>query len=526
MTDRPSPWTTRRIAIALGGLALLAVLLTIDGPGITIDEPLDVRPGRNYVATLRAKGWGFLGRDVRNTIYLDNREHPPLGRWLLGVASTLGEPVEILLRGGPDPTGSYVVAGRVAPALVFACLVALVAAEAGRRWGRPAGLVAGFALLVMPRAFAHAHLGALDTFIAAAWTLALLVAVRATESRRPTLAMAGAGLVWCLALLTKIQAWFVAPVVLAWAVARLGPKRATLPVLVWTAVGLAGFVLGWPWLWDDPIGRGLAYLGTGVERVSIRVLYFGTVYADRDVPWHYPWVYFAITVPVGLHLLGGWGVVASIKDRRADRFPLLLIGAILLFLVLFSTRVPVYDGERLFLAAFPLWALLIGRGFAAAWERWPTRTPRRALTGLVLAQAVGVVLVHPFGLSYHNALVGGLPGAERLGLELTFWNDAVSRRLLRDLQASAQSGETAALVPTLAPQQGVFSTTLGLALKKVVLKDQEAATNSDWLIVSRREAYWPDPVRTLIHRGEVVAEQARQGVWLSRVIRLRKAKTP
>ena len=67
----------------------------------------------------------------------------------------------------------------MAPALVFGLLVGLVSAESGRRWGRAAGVVAGLSLAIMPRAFAHAHLGALDTFIAAAWTFALLAAVRA-----------------------------------------------------------------------------------------------------------------------------------------------------------------------------------------------------------------------------------------------------------------------------------------------------------------------------------------------------------
>jgi len=79
------------------------------------------------------------------------------------------------------------------------------------------------------------------------------------------------------------------------------------------------FVVGWPWLWYDPVGRLRAYLGTGVERATIQVLYFGRVYADRDVPWHYPWLYFAVTVPVGLHLLGAFGLVRGWRGRRGDR---------------------------------------------------------------------------------------------------------------------------------------------------------------------------------------------------------------
>ena len=46
-SDRPGfDWTPRRISLVLGAIAGLAVVLTLAGPGITVDEPLDVRPGR------------------------------------------------------------------------------------------------------------------------------------------------------------------------------------------------------------------------------------------------------------------------------------------------------------------------------------------------------------------------------------------------------------------------------------------------------------------------------------------------
>src|SRR5206468_534416 len=131
----------------------------------------------------------------------------------------------------------------------------------------------------------------------------------------------------------------------------------------WEAAGLAVFFLGWPWLWYDTAHRLTQFVGTGVERAEIHVQYFGKVYADHDVPWHYPWFYFAVTVPVGLHLLGLLGLVRGWKLRkgdpfpllagsrllgllgffrgwklhRGDPFPLLLAGSIVLFLAVFST---------------------------------------------------------------------------------------------------------------------------------------------------------------------------------------------
>ena len=171
-------------AVMAATVAGLAVLLTLGDPGLTIDEPLDVRPGRTYVAALQAQGWRFFERGFVERVFRDNAEHPPLGRWLLGLASTPGGAFQIMLLGA-DPTGLYVLSGRLAPALAFAVLVGVVTAESSRRWGRAAGIGAGWSLLAMPRVFAHAHLAALDTFLSLFWTLALLAGVRAIERPWP-----------------------------------------------------------------------------------------------------------------------------------------------------------------------------------------------------------------------------------------------------------------------------------------------------------------------------------------------------
>ncbi|QEH35060.1 hypothetical protein OJF2_36050 [Aquisphaera giovannonii] len=531
-----------RPALVLGVASGLAVLLTLGGPGLTIDEPLDVRPGRTYVATLRAEGLGFFSRGVVTRVFRDNAEHPPLGRWLLGIASTAGEPLEVLIR-GVDPTGIYVHSGRLAPALAFAALVAAVAAEARRRWGLAAGYAAGGSLALMPRAFAHAHLGALDTFLALFWTLALLAGARALE-KGGVGRSAAAGLVWGLGLLTKLHAWLLWPLMAGWAAYRLG-RRAPAGLAAWTAAGVAAFLAGWPWLWYDTAARWGAYWWTSVARTPIMVEYFGRVVADRDVPWHYPWFYFAATVPVGLQLLGLAGLARGWKGRGEDPFPMLLAASIGLFLLLFSTRVPVYDGERLFLHVFPAWALLIGLGFAGLWG-WaggeggggprggrlraatapagaqPVAARRRllrrsSLVAFLAVQGAGTLGVHPFGLSYYNLLVGGLPGAERLGLELTYWGDAVDRVLLDRLAADAGPGERAAIAPTLYPSQGIVTTTAALLKRKIVLADEDAAATAEWVAVSRRRAYWkPDLAARLAGgRGRLVLARSRQGVWLS-----------
>lgn len=520
-------WTPVQLALITGALAAVAVLSTLRGPGITTDEPLDVRPGRTYVETLRKQGLHFFDRDVVTRVFADNAEHPPLGRWLLGLASTLGEPFEILWL-GRDPLNLYLLSGRLAPALAFALLVSLITHSGARRFGPAAGLAAGLALLFMPRVFGHAHLGALDTFITTFWIASLLAADRALSATRPVLGMVGAGAIWSLALLTKIHAWFLIPVVFVWSLVRLRPgRRCFLAFGMWCLTGLILFFLGWPWLWYDTTSRFRAYLGTGVVRTPIRVLYFGQVHLDTDVPWHYPWFYFLVTVPVGLHLLGAIGLWKSRSPSGFDRFPWLLIGGMLQFLALFSTRIPVYDGERLFLMVFPLWALLIGRGFARLWDAaGGRRISRCALLVLLGSQAYGVVSIHPFELSYYNLLVGGLPGAERRGLELTFWGDAVDVVLLDELARIVPADEAVALLPTLYPGQGTITTTRAMARRSLVMSDQEAFATAHWWVVSRRTAYWPESFRNQIARESPVYVRGKQGVWLSAIFHVSPAVTP
>ncbi len=515
----PPSRTTNSDPLALGLVAGLAVLLTLADPGITVDEPLDVRPGRKYVQTLLKEGTGFLRGPTVARVFRDNAEHPPLGRWLLGVASTLGEPLQVWTN-GPDPLGAYVLAGRLAPALAFALLVALVTSTGGRLAGRAGGLASGFAQIAMPRAFAHAHLGALDTFIALFWTLALVHALRATESSRPSRAMALAGVAFGLALLTKIHAWLLPPLILLWCLVRLPTRQALTAWLAWGLVGIAVFVGGWPWLWYDPVNRLRDFFATGLHRSPIRVLYFGRLFLDRDIPWHYPWLYFAATVPIGLQGLGLLGLARAWKRRRVEPDPLALAVSMLGVLLLFTLKAPVYDGERLFLIVFPAWAILIGIGFAWVWSlTGGFRIRRLAVMAFLATQAYGVVALHPFGLSYYNALVGGLPGAERLGLELTYWGDSVDGRLLRPLVAEASPDQTAALAPTLAPGQGVFATPSALLGRKVYLRDEEAVNGATWIAVYRREAYWSPALRRILDTSRLVAERTRQGVRLSALYR-------
>ncbi len=507
-------WTPLRASIAVALGSFLSVLFTLGDPGITCDEPLDVRPGRTYVESLLREGSGFFSERTVDRVFRDNSEHPPLGRWLLGIASILGEPFARPFLGGVDPFSVH--SGRLAPAIAFSILVGLITHASSVRFGLASGLAAGFALCLSPRVWSHAHLGALDTFLALFWTASILSVEKALASKRPIAGMAWAGAVWGLAVLTKIPAWILPPLVLIRTVWVLGVRRGPIAFAIWLFTGVVLYFAGWPWLWWHTRERLNAYFSTGFERIPIKVMYFGSVYLDKHVPWHYPWFYFAIAVPVGFQLLGVLGAWLSSREKKDRGFFLFLAASVLVVLLLLSIRHSVYDGERLFLFVFPSWAMLIGRGFGSMWYKATGRIWLRTLLAFAfVCQAYGMVATHPFGLGYYNALVGGQRGAERLGLELTYWGDAIDKTLLQELAKDAKPGEIAALAPSLHHIQGPAFTTERLAAKSISVSNQEKATSANWVLIYRREAYWPAGLREWIGSRPPILLRKCQGVWVS-----------
>ena len=500
----------------LGLLALLLVLGGLNRPGVTTDEPLDVAPGRHYWDVLAKRGIGFFSPTGVQDAFGGNPDHPPLARWAIGATSHLFQTIQVMTTGQADPTGLYIVAGRVAPALAFSLTVLLIGRYVQKQSGLFAGACAATAYLFLPHVFAHAHLAAIESVLNLTWTLALVAWLGWSDGPTRIKALLAT---FCtgLALLTKIQGWLIVP----WCVLLILLKRESLRTKLGalSALPLSPLIwfVGWPWMWYDTATRLKAYFGGSVDRLHLKVLYFGTVYADNQLPWHFSIVQFLASITPIVLLMLLMGIAGTIRRRmRSPNAATLALTCYLL--VLFSTGITRYDQDRLFLVIWPGVAILAGAGSLELLEKLKRLGLRERIgkSFILLGLGSGVwacVQVSP--LSYVSPQVGGLKFFESQGMDLNYWGDAADARLMTQVAPDFTQNTAVALVPTLHMNQAVFLTPAAMIRTGRVFGDQSAWREADLLVVYRRQAYWPEGVAEWIKAHPPLAVRSRNGVWLA-----------
>lgn len=532
--------------LLLSGLSLLLVSSQLDcaedlsitgpGPGMTVDEPFNVGQGVFLVRALRVYGLGIFAPESLREIFEHPNylpDHPPLGRFLIGVAHE-----SIAGLAGEDSRPFVVTYGRYASAVCFACLVFLVGWFTYQRAGHTGAMIAAGSLLALPRLLGHAHLAVLEMPTALFYLLAVLAVVQFWDGEQmPSKKRAClTGILLGLALLTKIQAVLIPIPVILWAIWKWR-QNALLPLMCWGGVGVLVFFLGWPWLWFDPVGHLSEYLGRTTGRAALYVEYFGTKYADRDLPWHYAWVMLLTTVPVGLLICSGFGVSKLWRDFKIEQQQrptgeLLILLSLLWPLILFTLPgITVYDGVRLFLMVFPLLAILIGLGAAIVTDwltrRFSQRIAITAVTLLMLSQFTGSILYAPCWLSYYSLLTGGLNGANQLGMEATYWGDSLSADLLGEVVQEVPDNSIIQIAPILHPAWlQMLQETPEIKRKGIQLVPFEPERPvSQYVMYFQRNPYLPELLQTQSSdRWTVIKEVTRQQVALGRLVSLKEAR--
>ena len=315
--------------------------------------------------------------------------------------------------------------------------VLLLAEFCRRRYGWASAVCVAILMISTPALIGHARLAALESATNLAWVAALLPLLAWWTDARPpsTLRACLSGVFWGMLLLTKVQGVLLPPIVFLWAVWQFR-WQSLRPLICWTICGGVVFLLAWPWLWLDPIHNLQQYLGRASDRPTLYCWYFGERFADKQVPWHYPFVITLFTLPVGVVLC----LLASIRRKRPDAMDQLLLLSIAVPLIVFALPgTPVYDGNRLFLIVMPAIVVLAARAFSRFDDTTKDRTDlsrppisrpvvrwQAAVLGLLVLQPFGSPIFSPYAISQYGPLAGGSNGAAWMGMESSYWSDGLN----------------------------------------------------------------------------------------------------
>jgi hypothetical protein len=365
---------------------------------------------------------------------------------------------QALFTGLVDPLA----AARLGPITVFSLACGAVAFRLKATYGTTAALVAPIALLTFPRLFSHAHFATLDGQLTA-WWLMLWAADSPNGGGRPA-TLVRVGVLAGLTSATKFTGW------LSWVpllLARSLRRDAGWRWVIWLPlIGLLTFWLVNPPLWNSPFTGMSEHLARALGRAStdnIAMVFLGETYdTARSLPWYNSLVWLVLATPLGtliLGLIGVWWCVQTVVRRRSNGIvdPVVRATSIALLLhwgVLMVIRalpgVPPHDGIRLFLPAFGFWCVLAGVGAQRMWDtavlhsRGSAWAVRIVLVAVLAAGALNLARYYPQGLSHYSLLVGGVRGAAGLGMEPTYWWDAMDDEVLEWLNGHTTSGAAVA----------------------------------------------------------------------------------
>jgi 4-amino-4-deoxy-L-arabinose transferase-like glycosyltransferase len=434
-----------------------------------------------------------------------------------------------------DPDGPFVTAcARSGSATAFALTILLVGVCVSRWYGWLGGLIASIALAIVPRLYGHAHLAALETVTNLATTATVLSIAAAWPGSHPPSHRTAlwTGVIFGLALLTKIQAILIPLPLVLWAgwCWRWGGVR---PVVIWGATGLAVFIAGWPWLWFDP-AHFLGYFIHSGHRAELSVWWLGAQATDRTVSRLYALTYFLATTPIKLLFVGSLGCcprLGTVKGEQSLLPPawgpreVWILGAAAAPLVVFSLPgVPVYDGERLFLPVFPLWLVIVGRGCQLLYWRvqtlWPqgARLKQLLMLSLALIHLWPIWKLAPCQLTYYASSIGGLPTAETMGLELDYWGSSLTRSLLQDVVQHVPEGSVVAISPvvhTFQVDELLRQSPIMRQHRLRLVPYDPSKYPADFVLAFRRLADLPPELRLRMATEEPLAAVRRQRVLLA-----------
>lgn len=399
-------------------VATLAILLATPHMGFTRDEGFYFHAAKDYIGWFNELEQNLDKGDTETSFTQENidkywsynAEHPVLVK----TSFALSYRAFAVERDWLAPSTAMRL-----PTMVFvAVLIWLMYLFMAEAFDRVAGAFACLALMTQPRFFFHAHLACFDAAMATMWFAVIWAYWKSLGNR---LWVILAGVVWGLALGTKLNAFFIPGVLLlhwalnGWADFSLryealpgDPSRKRhvmlhmprVPAAFFSMILLGSllFYLLWPRHWYDTFPRIYWYFDFHLSHEHYAITYFGDLLAQPPFPRAFPYVMSLVTVPVVTLVAFVLGIVALASESQprrrlafvARRLKAILSGerverdyahdprgTVLLmalacwipFFVISRPNTPVFGGTKHWATAMPFLACFAGIGFSWALSR-------------------------------------------------------------------------------------------------------------------------------------------------------------
>ena len=306
----------------------------------------------------------------------------------------------------------------------------------------------GVIYMFLPRVFGHAHIAASETLSV---FFVLLLTTYILSTKRTNIFI----LACCIAalFLTKITLVSVLVPLFLWT-AICTTRQQTFRFIVASGLSLLLTFALYPVFWHESFSQLSEYTNFYMQHQRTAVFFlsqkFGYVY-NQTAPWYYAVVIFCLSLPAVLlpfFILGS----CSIFKQSSAIMKLFFFMFLIPILLTMIPNAPRYDGERLFLVAFPFAAIIIAYGVkrfsvlcAIAFSC--SLTGRRVLAIattllIILFCAYYTVTDSPTQLDYYNSLIGGHRGATKHGFETTYWGQSLNRETLSWINQNLEQNAT------------------------------------------------------------------------------------
>ncbi len=417
---------------------------------------------------------------------------------------------------------------RFGPILLFSLTSAALFGFVRRRYGPWAAALGSAAWVLQPNLFGHGHYAAYDMPLASLWLLSVLTFWRAVEPEEGTVRdrprwgwVVAFGLLCGWAADTKLTGWFMPGPFMVWALIYRD-RRAFWTILVGGLVAVSTLWAFNPAWWFNPVGGIVTFLRSNLSRAQTRpieIMYLGTVYNTpiESLPWHNTLVWTLFVTPVGFLAFALAGVGRTFARFTADPFAVLACLHWFAVLTLRALpRVPGHDGVRQFLAAFGLLALVAAIG--AGWCIGRFGKVGKALVSLaILEGSLSIAVFWPVPVSYFSPLVGSLPGAVKLGMEPTYYWDALTPEVLDWLNSNTPPGRTVVFATN--PTSWLYLKRTGQLKVPVTGLDPGQPR---WLVIQNRPGAFGPQIRELLRTRKPAYTYSRWGVPLIWVVPLQE----